>query len=142
MKKESEKQIAEEYVMFHDLDPVLYGDAFRVQVTPNAIWQSYSISDLFAWLQDIGRIEWSDNDECRISTDGCTYSFQAFWRALAISKEADGLLAQFIQVATPSSPHAWIMDIRQPDATAWEPLTPDGLTKDQEESAWADFYGL
>lgn len=46
-------------------------------------------------------------------------------------------------------PHAWISEVRQPEGIteedvmfAGEPLSPDGLTKDQEESAWAEFYGL
>jgi len=142
MENSSKKQITEEDVMFYDIDTVLYGDAFRVKATPSAAWQSYSVSAFYAWLQDIGHIEWADNDDSKISTHGCVYSFQAFWRDLAISKEADGLISHFAQYATPASPHAWLLDIREPDTSAGEPLSPDGLTKDQEESAWAEFYGL
>ena len=124
--KSNTQAVTEDDVMFYDIDPVLYGDLFRVQPSPSSEWQWFRFSAFAAWLQDAGRIDHHDNDQEYICVYGCGSSYQNFFRDLAISREGDKLIAEY---ATGNKPLG-------------EPLSPSGLTADQEEAAWAYFYGM
>lgn len=119
--QKSKRKITEEDVMFYDIDPVLDGDTFRVQPTPNSEWVQYSFSEFAGWLQDTGRLDWADNDAERCGADHCSYTYQEFWRNIALSTEADTLLP------------AYLADLNNAEAEAAE---LEAFRADE----WAEFY--
>jgi len=100
MKQATKKQITEEDVMFHDLDPVLYGDTFQVKFTPSCDWKAFSFSEFAGFLQDTGRVVVADNDSEYIHADGIGYTFQRFWSHIVSTTEADDLLRDYFTVKT------------------------------------------
>ena len=135
MVKKTEKQIQAGY---YDIDPVLDGDTFRVQPTPNSFWAEYSFSEFAGWLQDTGRISYADNDTERIGADYYSYTFQEFWRHICHSHEADVLVRQYTEQCNSKAKDAWIAEVRKPQPSG--EYRPEGLTPEQE-AAWAEWYG-
>jgi len=129
MKKQKTNQ--EEY---YDLDPVLYGDLFRVKLAPGSPWLGYSFSEFAGWLKDTGRIEHQDNDREYISAHCMGQSYQEFWRDLAISMEADSLIREWVTCGKRRDHDAWISEIRQPSPAG--ELKPTGYTPEQEASLY------
>lgn len=147
MTKYAEKQpaaIVEAEVCFYDIDTVLYGDTFQVMPTPTAFWAEYSVSDFFGYLQDIGRIDYADNDAERVGADHCSYTFQEFWRSLAISTEGEKLIYEYCTWKN----NEWLRGIRQPQPAGPEVPSASSREHAQAEAAelpafstrsWAEF---
>ena len=147
MKKAEESKIVEEEVCFlsvTDIDPVLQGHLFRVEY--NGCMYNLSIGDFIGWMYETGRIDnWSNAKDGCVWLNGYTYTYQGYVNAFKF--EIDTHLIDYKRSGANMEleaidPHAWLLDIREPAASAGEELSPDGLTRDQEESAWAEFYGL
>lgn len=96
MKPNEKKQIIEEEVRFYDIDPVLYGEKVRVKPTPSSDWIWFDCYDFLHWLVDTSRLDYFDEDARHICFYGCSDSADSFWRGLAISREADKLLNEYL----------------------------------------------
>ena len=96
MKNDQKEKIAEEDVMFFDIDPVLYGEQARVKPTPSSKWVWFNCFDFLYWLVDIGRLDYFDEDARRVSSDRCSTSADTFWRGLVISQECNVLLNEYL----------------------------------------------
>lgn len=94
--QKNQTAITEADVVFYDIDPVLYGEKARIRPTPSSEWIWFDCFDFLHWLVDINRLDYFDSDACRVSSYGCSDTADSFWRDLAISKEGDKLLNEYL----------------------------------------------
>lgn len=103
MRTNQKNKIVEDDVMFHDIDTVLY-ENYREQYsfitpTPSSDTIKVDVDKFFHWLVDCNRLDWYDVEEGRICSNGCSNSAESFWHDLAISREGDKLLNEYLTPA-------------------------------------------
>lgn len=94
--KNNPRQVIEGEVMFHDIDPVLYGDLFRVQPTPSSEYIDFSFSDFAQWLSDTGRIDHCDHERQYLYRDRFGWEYSKFLKELTNNVEMARLLADYL----------------------------------------------
>ena len=82
MKNDQKEKIAEEDVMFFDIDPVLYGEQARVKPTPSSKWVWFNCFDFLYWLVDIGRLDYFDEDAAAYAASLSDVARDSLFRAL------------------------------------------------------------
>lgn len=136
VKKQPEAIVEAEvcFLAITDRDPNLQGDTLRIQY--NGHWFHLSAFDFFGWMYETGRVTHYGED---LVCDGrYKYTFEEFIRARSL--DAEFIAYRLAGGMVNPENRDWLSDIRAPQP-AGEYLSLSGLTADQEEALWAEYYG-